>query len=59
LQGSSNVNDIMFAAETAARYSKAPLHSNVDVHVCSVFDVSKPKRSRPGLVLLNMVNTKS
>jgi predicted ribosome quality control (RQC) complex YloA/Tae2 family protein len=40
------------AAATAAWYSKARGARKVDVHVCRVSDVSKPRGAPPGLVQL-------
>jgi predicted ribosome quality control (RQC) complex YloA/Tae2 family protein len=42
--------DIQFAANVAAKYSKAKSASSVDVEYCSIWDVSKPKNSKAGLV---------
>jgi len=40
------------AAAAAAWYSKARGAARVEVHVCRVADVSKPRRAPPGLVEL-------
>lgn len=42
--------DIQFAANVAAKYSKAKSATSVDVEYCSIWDVSKPKNSKAGLV---------